>query len=125
MNIWRWSSSEGTRQRPVSVVPTQRSKDASALSGASDALASNPQGAANMHESVLKPGDAVTVRRGALLLPDGRRRLPADCQAKVIAVTGRSVKVEASTGFADDENGFRLVGRFLTFDASYVYRRDA
>ena len=78
-----------------------------------------------MHDNILKPGEAVTVRRGALLLPDGRRRLPADCQGKVIAVAGRSIKIEASTGFVDDENGFRLVGRFLTFDVSYVYRRDA
>ena len=77
-----------------------------------------------MHESLLKPGDAVTVRRGALLLPDGRRRLPTDCEAKVLSVIGRSIRVEANTGFADDENGFRLVGRFLTFDVSYVYRRD-
>jgi len=76
-----------------------------------------------MHESILKPGDAVTVRRGALL-PDGRRRLPADCQGKVIAVAGRSVKVEADGGFVNDESGFRLVGKFLTFDVSYVYRRD-
>ena len=78
-----------------------------------------------MHETDLKPGDTVTVRRGALLLPEGRRRLPADCLAKVMGVTGRSVKVEANTSFADDENGFRLVGKFLTFDVSYVYRRDA
>jgi hypothetical protein len=78
-----------------------------------------------MHECILKPGDDVTVRRGALLLPDGRRRLPADCEGKVIGVTGRSIKIEANTGFADDENGFRLVGKFLTFDVSYVYRRDA
>lgn len=77
-----------------------------------------------MHAIRLRPGDAVTVRRGALLLPDGRRRLPADCQAKVIDVTGRSVKVEASAPFADDENGYRLVGRVLTFDVSYVHRRD-
>jgi hypothetical protein len=78
-----------------------------------------------MHESLLKPGDAVTVRRGALLLPEGRRRLPADCQGKVISVAGKSIKVEANGGFVDDENGFRLVGKFLTFDVSYVYRRDA
>ena len=78
-----------------------------------------------MHDSILKPGDPVTVRRGALLLPDGRRRLPADCQGKVIGVLGRSIKIEANTGFVDDENGFRLVGRFLTFDVSYVYRLDA
>jgi hypothetical protein len=78
-----------------------------------------------MHDCILKLGDPVTVRRGALLLPDGRRRLPNDCQGKVIGVAGRSVKIEANHGFADDENGFRLVGKFLTFDVSYVYRRDA
>ena len=77
-----------------------------------------------MHETDLKPGDAVTVRKGALLLP-GSRRLPSDCQGKVIAVAGRNVKVEAKDGFLDDEQGFRLVAKFLTFDLSYVYRRES
>ncbi len=78
-----------------------------------------------MHDSTLKPGEPVTVRKGALLMPGGHllKRLAADVRGTVIAVTGRSVKVEADEGF-HDEGGLKLSARFLTFDESYVFRRD-
>ncbi len=75
-----------------------------------------------MHESMLRAGDAVTVRKGAL--PAGRpsRRLPADIRGRVVSVTGRAVQVEAEGGYRD-EDGTQLAMKFLTFDQSYVYRR--
>jgi hypothetical protein len=78
-----------------------------------------------MHESDLQPGDHVTVRKGALTLPEGRssRRLADDVRGKVIRVVGRSVQVEADAGWTDGE-GLALAGKFLTFDRSYVYKRD-
>lgn len=78
-----------------------------------------------MHENALKVGDHVTVRKGALTLPENRssRRLTADVKGKVIRVSGRTVQVEADAGWTDEE-GLSLSGKFLTFDQSYVYRRD-
>ena len=78
-----------------------------------------------MYENALQPGDQVTVRKGALTLPDTRssRRLKADVRGKVIRVVGRTVQVEADAGWTDEE-GLSLSGKFLTFDQSYVYRRD-
>jgi hypothetical protein len=77
-----------------------------------------------MHESVLRPGESVTVRKGAPL-PGGHslRRLTTDVRGKVVSVTGRSVNVEADEGFRD-EAGLLLSARFLPFDQSYVFRRD-
>ncbi len=78
-----------------------------------------------MHENALRPGDHVTVRRGAATLPENRstRRLAEDVRGKVIRVEGRSVQVEADHGWKD-EGGLSLSGKFLTFDRSYVYLRD-
>ncbi len=78
-----------------------------------------------MHEATLRPGDSVTVRKGAATLPDSRssRRLADDVRGKVVRVDGRSVQVEADRGWKDGE-GLSLAGKFLTFDRSYVFRRD-
>ncbi len=78
-----------------------------------------------VHENALKPGDQVTVRKGALTLPESRssRRLAADVRGKVVRVIGRSVQVEADAGWTDSD-GLSLSGKFLTFDQTYVYRRD-
>jgi hypothetical protein len=78
-----------------------------------------------MHENALRPSDPVTVRKGAVTLPESRssRRLTEDVRGKVVRVEGRSVQVEADSGWKDGE-GLSLAGKFLTFDRSYVYRRD-
>ncbi|HZU99149.1 MAG TPA: hypothetical protein VFF73_20750 [Planctomycetota bacterium] len=78
-----------------------------------------------MYENAPRPGDHVTVRKGAVTLPESRssRRLAEDVRGKVIRVDGRSVQVEADHGWKDEE-GLSLAGKFLTFDQSYVYRRD-
>ncbi len=67
----------------------------------------------------------MTVRKGALTLPESRssRRLADDVRGKVVRVVGRTVQVEADAGWRDGE-GLSLVGKFLTFDRSYVYRRE-
>ena len=77
-----------------------------------------------MHDTALRPGELVTVRKGALL-PGGHslQRLTSDVRGKVISVTGRTVSVEADGGFRD-ESGLQLSARFLPFDQSYVFRRD-
>lgn len=78
-----------------------------------------------MYEVDLRPGDSVTVRKGAPLPPNGVRRLVKDCRAKVIAVEGRRVKVAVSAPLLEDEDGSRIQAPFATFDLSYVYRVDS
>jgi hypothetical protein len=78
-----------------------------------------------MHESPLKPGDLVTVHKGASTLPENRssRKLKEEVRGKVVRLDGRSVQVEADHDWKDGE-GLSLAGKFLTFDQSYVFRRD-
>jgi len=78
-----------------------------------------------MEDERLRPGDAVTIRKGAPMPPDGRRRLTKDCRAKVIQVDGRRVKVETTAQFAEDADGSRMVAPYATFDLTYVFRRDS
>jgi hypothetical protein len=79
---------------------------------------------AHVHEESLRPGDSVTLRKGAPLPPDGKRRLKVDCKAKVIEVVGSRVKVITKESFLDDEDGSRVVAPYLILDLSYVYRVD-
>lgn len=78
-----------------------------------------------MQDELLRAGDQVTIRKGAPLLPDGRRKLTRDCLAVVISVHGRSVKVEPHTLFVEEADGSKIVAPFAMFDLSYIYRRDS
>lgn len=78
-----------------------------------------------VHESALRPGDPVTVRKGAVTLPESRssRKLTVDIRGRVVRVDGRSVQVEVEHACTDGE-GLSLAGKLLTFDRSYIYGRD-
>lgn len=77
-----------------------------------------------MQDEVLKTGDNVTIRKGAPLTPDGKRRLAHDCRGRVIAVSGRKVTVETDQSSIMDDEGSQLRAPFALVDVSYVYRRE-
>ncbi|MEZ0228549.1 MAG: hypothetical protein ACAI25_07970 [Planctomycetota bacterium] len=77
-----------------------------------------------MEEERLRLGDRVTVRKGAPLPPDGKRRLEKDFHAKVVSVEGRRVKVALDEHYVD-EDGSRMVTPYAVFDLTYVYRLDS
>jgi hypothetical protein len=79
---------------------------------------------ADMEDERLRVGDRVTVRKGAPMPPDGKRRLEKDFQAKVIGVDGRRVKVAMDEHIVDAD-GSRMVTPFAVFDLTYVYRMDS
>jgi hypothetical protein len=78
-----------------------------------------------MHEERLRPGDTVTVRKGAPMPHDASKRLGHDCVAKVISVDGRKVKVETTALFTENDDGSKVMAPFATFDLTYVYKRDS